>query len=236
MTDGRADSNLLMLHAKALIATLAATGIASATHAAEQDFQTWNTINFERAVNPKIVTTLEIGGRLVDDAGRLGVAIVRPTIGYKVSDDVTFSLGYAHFRTVNRGRPDVSENRIFQQLMWRVGKVGTATAISRFRLEQRTVVGARDLGWRMTARMRLTIPTGRNRASVILSHEQIYALNTTDWGAHAGFDQMRNFAGVSVPLDTSVTFETGYQNRYLKRSGIADRIDHLVPITLNIRI
>lgn len=208
----------------------------SSAQAAEQDLQVWNAVVLEHAVTGKIPVTLEFGGRLVDDTGRLGVILVRPTIGYRVSDDLIVNVGYAHFRTVNRGRPDASENRIFQQVNWRIGDIGTATLVSRFRLEQRRFVGARDLGWRMTARIRMRIPIEGRRASVMLSHEQLYALNTTDWGAKAGFDQMRNFFGVNVPLSRTVVLETGYQNRYQKRQGIADRIDHIIPVTLNIKI
>ena len=196
----------------------------------------WNAIVVERSVGAKVVAALELGGRAVDNAGRLGVAFVRPTIGYRLSDDLTVSLGYAHFRTINRGQADASENRVFQQVNWRMGTVGTATVLSRFRLEQRKLADTRDLGWRVTARVRMRLPIKDSGAGFLLSHEQIYALNTTDWGARAGFDQMRNFVGVAVPLNGAVMLETGYQNRFQNRQGAADRIDHIIPLTLNIKI
>ena len=225
-----------MKKSNAALTVITAACALSSAQAAEQDVQVWNAVVLEHALTAKIPATLEFGGRLVDDAGRLGVVLVRPTIGYRVSDNLTVSLGYAYFRTVNRGRPDASENRVFQQVNWRIGSIGRATLLSRFRLEQRRFAGAHDLGWRMTARIRMRIPIEGKRASIMLSHEQIYALNTTDWGARAGFDQMRNFVGVNLPLSEAVMLETGYQNRYQIRQGVADRIDHIIPVTLNIKI
>ncbi len=225
-----------MKTSQAVLTIMTAACAHSTAQAAEQDLEIWNAVVVERALTPKLSATLEFGGRLLDDAGRLGVIVIRPTIGYKVSNDLTVSLGYAHFRTNNRGQADASENRIFQQVNLRIGTVGTATLLSRFRLEQRRFAGAEDLGWRITGRVRMRIPIRTSEAAILLSHEQIYALNTTDWGARAGFDQMRNFAGFAVPLSDAVMLETGYQNRYQKRRGAADRVDHIIPVTLYIRI
>jgi Protein of unknown function (DUF2490) len=206
----------------------------TAVQAADGDLQTWNTLNLNTTVAKNVPVTLEFGARMVDDAGRLGVLIFRPSIGYKISDDLTVSLGYAHFKTINRGRADTDENRIYQQVTWRIGKIDKATLIARSRLEQRWIEGARDMGWRLTGRLRLQVPLKAKQTNLILSHEQLYALNSTDWGARAGLDQMRNYVGVSFPISKGVTLETGYQNRYLVRRGTADRIDHIVPIILNV--
>ena len=73
-------------------------------------------------------------------------------------------------------------------------------------------------------------------ANFVVSNELLFALNTTDWGARAGFDQMRNFVGVNFSLSKVVTLETGYQNRYQERRGATDRMDHIIPITLNIKL
>ncbi len=219
----------------ALLSALAAALSPAAAWAANEDFQTWNVLNLSTEIAKHVPMTLEISGRMVDDSGRLGVVIVRPAVGYKFSNAVTVFLGYAHQKTINDGRADVDENRIFQQVNWRIGKVGTATLASRTRLEQRWVSGARDLGWRFRERVQLLIPLKAKKTQFVISSELFFALNTTDWGARAGFDQARNFVGINFPLSKMISAETGYQNRYQERRGQADRMDHIIPITLNVR-
>ena len=215
---------------------LAALALPAGAHAATEDFQTWNAVNFSTHIAQNVPVTLELSGRMVDDSGRLGVVIFRPAIGYKISDAVTVFVGYTHQKTINDGRADVDENRIHQQVNWRIGKIGKATVASRTRIEQRWVAGARDMGWRVRERLQLQVPLKSKGANFVVSNELLFALNTTDWGARAGFDQMRNFVGVNFPLSKVVTLETGYQNRYQERRGAADRMDHIIPLTLNIKL
>lgn len=173
---------------------------------------------------------------MVDDSGRLGVVVLRPAIGYKFSDNLTVFLGYTHQTTINDSRADVDENRIHQQINWRVAKIGKATLASRTRIEQRWVKGRNDMGWRIRERLQLQVPLKSKGANFVVSNEMLFALNTTDWGARAGFEQMRNFVGVNFPLSKAISLETGYQNRYQERRGAADRMDHIIPITVNIKL
>jgi Protein of unknown function (DUF2490) len=217
---------------KLVLGTLLATPVAA--HAATEDFQTWNGLNFSTHVAKNVPITLELNGRMVDDSSRLGVTVFRPAIGYKISDSVTVFLGYTHQKTINDGRADVNENRIHQQLNWRVGKIGKATLNLRARLEQRWINGSSDMGWRVRERLQLQIPLKPKKTNLVVSNELLFSLNTTNWGARAGFDQMRNFIGVNFPIGKGLTLETGYQNRYQVRRGSADRMDHIIPITLSI--
>lgn len=216
------------------VAALAvAPGCANA--ATVDDFQVWTAVNLSTDLSPKLVGNLELVARFPDDASRLGVAVFRPTIGYKVSKNLILHIGYAHQTTINRGAPDVDENRFFQQTNWRVGKIGSATVNSRTRIELRTVQGARDSGWRVRERIQFQIPLKAKGTNLILSSEGLFALNSTDWGARAGFDQMRNFIGVSFPVGKGMALETGFQHLYQRRVGNPDRSTFIVPITLGVK-
>jgi Protein of unknown function (DUF2490) len=219
-----------------MAAAMLAVAPGSAVAATADDFQIWAVLNLSTDLSPKIVGNLELAGRFPDDASRLGVAIIRPTIGYKVSKNLVLHIGYAHQTTFNRGAPNVDENRFFQQTNWRVGKIGTVTVNSRTRIELRTVEGARDSGWRIRQRVQLQIPMKAKGTNLLLSTEQFFALNSTDWGARAGFDQMRNFIGVSFPVGKALTLETGFQHRYQRRVGNPDRSDFVVPVTLSVKL
>jgi Protein of unknown function (DUF2490) len=218
--------------AAAMVAVMPGNAVA----ATADDLQIWGVLNLSTDLSPKVVGNLELGGRLVEDTSRLGVALIRPTIGYKVNNDLVLHIGYAHFTTINRGVPNLEENRFFQQTNWRVGKIGKVTVNSRTRIELRTVEGARDTGWRLRQRVQLQIPMKTKGVNLLVATEQFFALNSTTWGARAGFDQMRNFIGVSVPVGKALTIETGFQHRYQRRVGIPDRSDFVVPVTLSMKL
>ena len=64
--------------------------------------------------------------------------------------------------------------------------------------------------------------------------EAFFDFNDTDWGARAGFDQNRLFLGPQWRFDAAgrVKGEVGYLNRYARRDGAEDGMDHLVSINL----
>jgi hypothetical protein len=68
----------------------------------------------------------------------------------------------------------------------------------------------------------------------LLQAEPFFALNSTDWGARAGFDQVRVMTGFSIPLSTKAALEAGYQVQYA-RGATVDRLNHIVPVTLALR-
>lgn len=197
------------------------------------DFQVWSSLQASGSISGPLVGGVEFSGRFVDDSSRLGVAIFRPTIGYKFSDVVTVHLGYAHQTTVNPNRRDTQENRIFQQLNWTMGKVGKGTFSSRTRFEQRFVNTGNETGLRARFQLKYTLPLKVKGTHFVVSTEPLIAINTTDWGQRAGIDQWRNFVGVNFPIAKKLTLETGFQHRYQKRFNQPDRSDFIVPLTLS---
>jgi Protein of unknown function (DUF2490) len=204
----------------------------AARAATADDFQVWSSLQASGSISGNIVGSVELSGRFVDDSSRLGVAIVRPTIGYKFSHAVTAYIGYAHQTTLNPNRRDTQENRIFQQINWTMGKVGNGTFSSRTRLEERFVNTGNDTGLRFRFQLKYTVPLKAKGTNFLVSSEPLIALNTTDWGQHAGLDQWRNFIGVNFPVAKKLTLETGFQHRYQKRFNQPDRSDFIVPLTL----
>ncbi len=217
-------------------AALLAMAASPAYAATADDFQVWTSLNISTKLSKHVVANLELSARLTDDASRVGAAILRPMVGYRVNDSLTLHIGYTRQTTINLSVPNVDENQFFQQTNWRIGKIGRATLNSRTRIELRTIERARDSGWRVRERLQLQIPLKAKGTNLILSSEALFALNSTDWGARAGFDQMRNFVGVSIPLGKAFTLETGFQHRYQYRAGRPDRSDFIVPVTVTVRL
>lgn len=207
-----------------------------ASAATADDFQIWSTLNLGTNLSKKLVANVELSARLQDDASRIVTTVFRPTLGYKVNDELTLHIGYARQTTINVGTPNVNENRFFQQTNWRIGKIGKATVNSRTRIELRTIEGAAGSGWRVRERLQLQIPLKAKGTNLILSSEVLVGLNSTAWGAISGFDQMRNFVGVSVPLSKTFSLETGFQHRYQRRIGRPDRSDFVVPVSITVKL
>ena len=203
--------------------------------ATEEDEQIWLAQFSTFSVGNKWLVFTELQARQTDGAERLGQVIVRPAVGYQVSDAVSVFAGYAWVRTEPKGRAASTEHRAYQQLSVRLtGGPGKVTVASRTRLEQRFIVGRSDMGWRMRNLVRLDVPLGKGY-SAIVSGEPFVNLDTTTWGQRAGFDQMRGFAGVGIPVARGVALEVGYAGQYVNRFGLPDRMNHIGSLSFNIR-
>lgn len=208
-----------------------------AASAAAQDVQSWNTLLVQGPVDGKLLLWGELQPRFTNDGDRLGQFIARGAIGVRTKNDIDFHAGY-HFQHNNPGRGENSdEHRLWQQVMGPVYRRKDGLAlITRWRLEQRTIVGADDLGWRLRMFWRLQAPlNGPGTAGPLLISETFLAFNSTDWGARRGFDQQRLFAGWLQPLGKRLNLEAGYMYQHLNRPG-PDPGNHILNITLNRRL
>lgn len=130
---------------------------------------------------------------------------------------------------------DITENRSWQQASYAVVREGPVRVNGRTRLEQRFFNTGSDTGWRLRQQLRVAIPlaTG-NGPSFVTSGEVLLALNDTDWGARAGLDQLRGFAGVKVSLGSEQAIEIGYLNQFIRREGARDHVNHVGAVTLSL--
>lgn len=207
----------------------------SAAHAAQEDEQVWlaqfSTINLSK----RVLLFAEAQMRLTDGADRPSQFFLRPALGYQVNDAVSVYAGYAWVRVEPQGGAAVTEHRAYQQLSVRLaGGPGKVTVNSRTRLEQRFIVGRPDMGWRIRNLVRLDVPLGKGFAAIVTT-EPFANLDTTSWGQRAGFDQIRGFAGVGIPVARGIALEAGYAGQYVNRFNAPDRMNHIGSLSLNIR-
>ena len=80
---------------------------------AESDFQFWNALVLSGDADDKRQWQFWFDGhlRFKEDASRLGVSIVRPGIGYKLSNDTTLWLGVARV-TIDTDSRSIDEDRL----------------------------------------------------------------------------------------------------------------------------
>jgi hypothetical protein len=216
---------------------IALLALTLAAPAAAQDVQSWNTLLLQGPVDGKLLLWAEVQPRFTNDLGRLGQFVARGAAGVRLQNDIDLVAGY-HYQH-NNPAPGVTsdEHRLWQQLMAPVIRRQNGSAlITRWRLEQRMFEGADDLGWRLRMLWRVQLPLhGRGTAGPLLWSETFVAFNSTDWGARAGFDQQRSFAGWLQPLSPRLNLEAGYMHQYLNRPG-RDPGNHIISLTLNRRL
>jgi len=174
---------------------------------------------------------LDLHERQRDDGEHFDTAIVRPGLGYALSDRVTVFAGYAGIWTDPANREEQYESRPWQQLTWNI-PVGELTVQSRTRLEQRFVETDGDTGWRLRQMFKTTVPLAADkRTFASVWDEMFWDLDDTDWGQRQGFRQNRAFVGPGWFLDDArkLSIEVGYLNQWVDRPG-EDKMNHCATI------
>ncbi len=218
-------------------AALLATAIlapASAGAQTTEDEQAWVNLTIQGPVAGPIVYFVEAQPRFGDGVSRLDQLILRGAIGAKVTSRLTLYQGYAHVALPIAGGPDRNEERSFQQATWLV-PVRTGELQSRTRLEQRFRSDGNDTGWRVREMLRYELPVKGTSVRPLGSVEAFVHLNDTNWGNESGFDQVRTFLGVEVPLFGKSTAELGYLNQTIDQPGGRTRMNHVASISVFIR-
>lgn len=200
-----------------------------------EDEQAWLNVTVIGNVG-KLAYFAEVQPRVGDGVSRLSQLLLRPAIGYSFSKNVTLYGGYAHVVLPIEGGKDRNEERLFTQLSWTLGKVGRGTLSSRTRLEHRQLSNGDDTGWRLREFLRYTHPLGDpKKARALVWGEAFVAFDDTDWGQNAGFDQMRTFVGLEVPLPGRSTMDVGYMNQAINQPAGNLRMNHIASVTVWIR-
>lgn len=211
--------------------------LASAAPAwAQDDGQAWAQLLVQGPIKGDLIFWAEVQTRLTD-ATRSTQTILRPAIGVRLARDTTAHLGYAFVHTDPDGGTPTNEHRLWQQLSFPILRTPRGLYVwGRSRIEERMVEGRRDTGVRLRQFVRAQMPFRRGgKLSGVVFVEGFYAANSTDWGARAGFDQLRSFAGISIPIGRQVNLEPGYLNQTVFRRG-PDRVNHIASLNLFVRL
>jgi len=221
----------------ALLALGAALPTDQARAETRHDEQVWINLTAMGSLSGDLLYFTELQPRVGDGISRVDQMILRGAVGWKLSPSVTVYQGYAHVAVPVEGGRDVNEERSFQQLNLALGKPLGGDLSSRTRLEQRWRSDGDDTGWRLREMLRYEKPLrpGSDAINALVSAEAFFALNSTDWGASAGFDQVRTFVGAELGLKGASTIEAGYLNQLVNQSGGRTRMNHVASLSLFLR-
>ena len=188
---------------------------------AQSDNQLWTAVfsNGPLTEDNRLYLWFDSHARFSENASRLGVSIIRPGIGYRLSSKLTLWAGYA--RVVNRadGRADINEDRIWQQATYPILKGSFGQLVARTRLEQRMLSTGTETSHRLRQSVRWLKPLD-GKWSVTAANELFLNLNETSFGIQSGFDQNRLFIGLRLRASKTIRVEGGYLMNHLRRNNI----------------
>lgn len=185
---------------------------------------------------------LDAQDRQENDARRLDQFLLRPGLGYKLTDQITAWAGYAFVYNDFARREPFDENRFWQQTTW-VVPTESFTFQWRNRLEERFTTHEDEVGWRLREMVKVTVPlTDDKKVFLSFWDEMFIELNQTSSTQvrnpglqRRGFRQNRAFAGLGFALDDKrqMNVEVGYLNQWIDlNSNPTERQNHILSLSL----
>lgn len=230
---------LLALHLVIAIAACFLMPFASPTAQAEvvEDFRLWGNVTargnfgFISPDHKRWRWWMEVQPRSRESGKEMDQLLIRPGIGYALTDHSTVWIGYAHVSSYPVVGDEIEENRIWQQYMWS-GPTLLGAFTSRTRLEQRWQENGSDTGGRFRQSFKFNWPFSFHPAASFVAWDEVFVhLNSTDWGARKGFDQNRGFAGLGYRWQPHILTEIGYLNQFICTAS-TDRMNHILSLNV----
>ena len=216
-------------------ATLAASVLflPSAAMAQQEDQELWLTTAATIKLADKTKFETDVVARFGNDADGLYEVEVNAMLLQDVGGGITLGGGYTRAVNYSNGNVTRTQDRLRAQVGM-AGALGKLKLPGRARLEYRMRSDGDDEGFRLRPQVKATLPIG-GPFSLVGQHESFILLNDTDWGQIAGYERMRNFAGINWKLNKTVAVEAGYLNQYnFGRDIRRDVMDHALTFSLGL--
>jgi len=201
-----------------------------------QDFRLWSPVYVTVPLSRSFIGYMEVNPRFGDDVSELNQLLLRPAIGYKLTDHWSLWQGYAW---VGNYQPVFSEeHRVFQQLIYS-RKFPISKLLSRSRLEERIIENADGTAIRARTLLRGDFPLPQAPAWAIVAYDEIFVnLNTVGNGPEAGLDQNRFFLGMNRKFGENFNVDLGYQVQAInnRQSGLINQINHVILLQMFINL
>lgn len=200
-------------------------------HAEQEDGQIWLQANTIVPLDSDTRVTLEQIARFSDRQDGLYTTEFGALVGQRVSKHFELGFGYRHVSYFN-GNTGRDEDRFRQQVLGNFGRLST-----RFRIDERIHPEGNKIGFRIRPLVRYNQPVGTKGLAVFVSHESFFLANSTSWGQRRGYERMRNWLGLVVPISPSMSADIAYLNQYrFARGGAQAQMDHALNLQLTINL
>lgn len=185
------------------------------------DFQSWAFLSATATLDErnKWFSYTEVQPRLGDDSSRLERLIIRPALGYNLSQKVSLFLGYAWtptFMNSSYQEDFRNENRIWEQILVRDSRWGIDWQ-HRLRQEQRMLADTSGVSNRTRYLLRGSYGIGDSIKWGLTAYNEIFVnLNSVENGPTGGFDRDRFFVGPYITQGAG-RYELGYVGEIAQR-------------------
>lgn len=212
-----------------------------------QDFRLWSPVFLTAKLPSSFLAYMEVQPRFadLDEAGHIDQLLLRPALGYQLTENLSIWQGYAWVGNYNQRHtppqsPFFEESRIYQQVLY-TRKFGSFKIVSRTRLEERWIEHVDGTAVRFRTMLRGTYPLPMAPEWALVAADEIFVhLNTVGTrGPAAGFDQNRFFVGINRTFSKYVNMDVGYQNQLLDSRSIpnlANQMNHIILLQLFINL
>lgn len=224
-----------------LVIALSLSSIAASAAPTKDDFGTWISNTYQTDFSgSRYLAFLELHPRTKTDNSEFSQIIVRPMLGYKLTDHLQLWAGYTWQGEYTEARDfEMATNDIVEQLQWVDNWTPQLNFQYRFRLEQRMFADENDTGHRMRHRIRFAYTLPDSQAYLIAADELLVYFNSIDDGrlAHSvqtGVNQNRSYLGVGYKLTPQLNIDSGYQLQYIHSYGTADTLNHVWLTNINV--
>ncbi len=211
----------------------------------KSDFRLWTPVYLIAKLPASFLAYMEVNPRFADDVTNLDQLLLRPAIGYQLTEHVSIWQGYAWVGNYNQptGPRFFEENRIYQQVNY-LHRFSHVKFLSRTRLEERWIEHADGTAVRFRQMFRADVPIPQAPTWAVVAYDEVFInLNTvgaiTSKGPEAGLDQNRFFLGINKTFNQHLNVDLGYQNQMInnrKLEGNANLINHMLLLQLWINL
>jgi len=219
------------------------------------DFRLWTPVYLNVKLPSRFLAYMEVNPRIGDDVTNIDQLLLRPALGYQLTDNLSIWQGYAWVGNFNQTPTKfipsnfVGENRIFQQAIY-TEKFSGFKFMSRTRMEERWIDHASGTALRFRQMLKLSYPLPVAPDWALVTYDEIFInLNSVDTfdearrgaskGPGAGIDQNRFFLGVNKAFNQYFNVDLGYQNQMLNSRtlhGNANLINHILLLQFYINL
>jgi hypothetical protein len=208
-----------------------ANGAPSSVHAEsvlDHDFRLWSPVYLTARLPSSFLGTMEVHPRFGENVSELNQLVVRPVLGYKLTDHLSIWQGYTWVGTY---RPRFAEeHHSIQQLIYR-RQFSSFKVFSRFMLEQRVIGHADGTAVRARTLMRVDIPIPQAPEwAFVLYNEILMNVNSVRNGPQEGFDENRFVAAMNRQVTDQISIDLGYQMQAQNNvnSGLVNLMNHIL--------
>jgi hypothetical protein len=216
-----------------------ANGAPSVVHAEStrnHDFRLWSPVYLNAQLPSSFLGTIEVHPRFGENVSELNQLVVRPVLGYKLTDHLSIWQGYTWVGTY---RPRFSEeHHSIQQLIYR-RQFPSFKLFSRFMLEERVIGQADGTAVRVRTMMRVDIPIPQaHEWAFVLSNETLVNVNSVRNGPQEGLDENRFVAAMNRQMTDQISMDAGYQMQAQNKatSGLVNQITHILLVQFFINL